>query len=65
MGKIQELLDSLASEAALEEITAALKKLRPAVSQEGPLNFVRQIASAAAETGPPICSSGAVAPAAG
>jgi hypothetical protein len=49
MGKIQELLDSLAAEAALEEIAAALKKLLPAVSQEGRLNFVRQIAGDAGD----------------
>jgi hypothetical protein len=49
MGKIQELLDNLASEAAPEEIAAALKKLLPAVSQEGRRNFVRQIAGDAGD----------------
>jgi hypothetical protein len=49
LGKIQELLDSLATEAALEEIAAALKKLLPAVSQEGRLNFGRQIAGDAGD----------------
>jgi len=44
MGKIQELPDSLDPEAALEERAAALKKVRPAVSPEGRLNLVRQIA---------------------
>ncbi len=43
MAKIQELLDRLPPEAALREIAAALKKLLPAVSEEGRLEFVQQI----------------------
>ena len=44
MAKIQELLERLTPEAALGEIAAALQKLLPAVSEEGRLNFFRQIA---------------------
>ena len=43
MAKIQELLDRLPPEAALMEIAAALPKLLPAVSEEGRLEFVKQI----------------------
>ena len=43
MAKIQELLDRLPPEAALREIAAALKKLLPAVSEAGRLEFVQQI----------------------
>ncbi len=43
MPRIQELLDRLPPEAALKEIAAALKKLLPAVSEEGRLEFVKQI----------------------
>ena len=44
MAKIQEFLDHLPPEAALLEIAAALPRLLPAVSEEGRLNFIRQIA---------------------
>ena len=43
MAEIEELLDRKAPEAALSEIAGALKKLLPAVSPEGRLNFVMQI----------------------
>ena len=43
MATIQELLDRLPPEAALREIAAALKKLLPAVSEAGRLEFVQQI----------------------
>lgn len=49
MAGIQELLDRLAPEAALEEIAAALKRLLPAVSEEGRLNFVMQIIGGAGD----------------
>ena len=49
MGKIQELLERLAPEAALDEIATALQKLLPAVSEEGRLNFMRQIAGSAGD----------------
>ena len=49
MAEIQELLDRLAPEAALREIAAALKKLLPAVSEEGRLNFVKQIIGGAGD----------------
>jgi hypothetical protein len=40
MAGIQELLARMAPEAALEEISTALKKLLPTVSEENRLNFV-------------------------
>lgn len=43
MATIQELLDRLPPEGALREIAAALKKLLPAVSEAGRLEFVQQI----------------------
>ncbi len=49
MAEIQELLERLTPEAALGEIAAALKKLLPAVSEEGRLNFVKEIAGSAGD----------------
>ena len=49
MPKIQELLDRLPPEAALLEIAAALPQLLAAVSEEGRLNFIRQIAGGAGD----------------
>jgi hypothetical protein len=49
MAKIQELLDRLPPEAALLEIAAALKKLLPTVSEEGRLEFVKQIVGGAGD----------------
>jgi hypothetical protein len=49
MAKIQELLDRLPPEAALMEIAAALSRLLPAVSEEGRLNFIRQIAGSSGD----------------
>ena len=49
MAKIQELLDRLPPEAALTEIAVALKKLLPAVSEAGRLEFVKQIVGGAGD----------------
>jgi hypothetical protein len=49
MPRIQELLDRLPPETALMEIAAALKKLLPAISEEGRLEFVKQIAGGAGD----------------
>ncbi len=43
MAGMEELLDRLTPEAALAVIAEALKKLLPAVSEQGRLDFVRQI----------------------
>ncbi len=49
MPRIQELLERLPPEAALMEIAAALNKLLPAVSEEGRLEFVKQIVGGAGD----------------
>ncbi len=49
MAKILELLERLTPEAALGEIAAALKKLLPAVSEAGRLEFVKQIVGGAGD----------------
>jgi hypothetical protein len=49
MAGMQEILDRLSPEAALDEIAAALKKLLPAVSQEGRLDFVMQLVGGAGD----------------
>jgi hypothetical protein len=49
MAGIQEFLEGLEPEAALDEIAAALKKLLPAVSQEGRLNFVMNLIGGAGD----------------
>ena len=49
MAKIQELLERLPPEAALGQIAAALHQLLPAVSEEGRLEFVKQIIGGAGD----------------
>ncbi len=49
MDKIQKLLEHLTPEAALAKIAAASKKLLPAVSEEGRLEFVKQIIGGAGD----------------
>jgi hypothetical protein len=47
MTGIQEWLERMAPEAAINEIAAALKKVLPLVSDEERLNFVMQIVGGA------------------
>ena len=49
MSQIQEILDRMASDQALSQMTAALKKLFPLISEEEQLNFVANLLSGAGD----------------